>query len=193
MTYCTQDIRWRARKNGGHPGMVYFVLRVSPLSLTQQSILQYSVTCECGTLQRDAVHCVEGLCVHQSRKEMGERTASPLSVTEDLSSIPFYLAGWCSVITSLSQPCHHKHRHMEKETELMPPSMLGCQYTRLMQRLLRRSKQFVPTSQTPKLKWHLCPRRGGAENWYTRIFLWPEWSNCCRVSTGCSVSSPWEL
>lgn len=118
----------------------------------------------------------------RSRKEVGERTANPLSLTETCH--PSHLASWGSVITALSQPCHHKHSSpdwagADGERDRACVAMLGCQFTRLMQGLLRRTQKCLfQQSQISKLNWHLCPRREGAENWYAMIFLWPEWSNC---------------
>lgn len=109
---------------------------------------------------------------------MGERTANPLSVTETCH--PSHLASWFSVITALSQPCHHKHRSPDWAVadggrDRARATMLGCQDPQLMQCLFlplgRTQNSLFPRSQALELKWHLCPGGERAENWYAVIFF----------------------
>lgn len=138
MTYCTQDIRWRARKTGGHRGMIYFAVRASPLSLRQQSVRstiiifsyfkemafaasQYSVFIAVGRKREreQLVHCQSlKLVIH------------PIWLVDAASLLP------CHSLVIIITGAQTEQEQMEKETELALP-LLVCQHTWLMQGLLR--------------------------------------------------------
>lgn len=142
--FSTRDIRWRASRNRGHPGMVYFVVRASLPSLIQQSTvyiyLIYSLTLILVQLLVKGLPC----CTSKSWNSRLHRNS--VAITAGMKwervqlircqSKKLVIYSNCpvdaSIITALSQPHHHKHTSpdwagADGERDRACVAILGCQ------------------------------------------------------------------